>query len=64
MEQVLLHPNLGESVIKVEGASYHWDGALCRYRGGFGPFATSTKIGEWKPAPQNQARRILREIRA
>ena len=61
--QVAMHPNYGAALVRIHGRPYHWDGGLCCYRVGYGPYSTSTTIGEWETATDRQAARILRQIR-
>ena len=62
--QVAIHPHYGAALVRIHGRPYHWDGELYCYRRGYGPYSTTSTIGEWKPATNRQAADVLREIRS
>ena len=61
---VVIHPQYGERVVRVAGRPYHWDGAVSQYRPGYGSYATTTMIGDWRPVSAADAARIRREVRS
>lgn len=52
--EIRVHPNYGTSMVLVDDQPYHWDGDLCCYRDGYGPYSTMSKIGDWRRATSKE----------